>query len=557
MKTRFLFILSLLYILISCSPVKYGYLDISGINGNIVKEITDKSSFYDISEKIDFVSKDSREYTGAEKKNTLITISLSSAYSFEKTKSDNRLLTAVISRELHIPVTDFRNTKTDSTEEDIIKGRYKTDIPGNVRLPEKGLSFNRLYPDNPDYSLFREIRLTASIPEKISDKKRDLLEKWISEINLENCYQQRDSGIPESSSLPSDKKYSTALENNTAEEFAAASGIISTGETVNSEYPGDDIIWIGAVGDIMPARGVQDILISDKKGTQKIFSDTLPLLQSFDLLLGNLEGPVTYYKTAIEKAYNFKFRHKVLEKLKKAGFDYLSAVNNHCYDFDEQGFLDTLYNLNRYKITTSGAGENINKALKPALFRINGTDFRILALADYPAEKDKFEGRKETAASDKKPGILWPSESVYSSVRKMSEKEGISIISVHGGYEWQNQPSEKQKKLYRKLIDLGADIVIGSHPHVIQPVEVRNGSLIIYSLGNFIFPGMDETEFGEESMILSIGIYKGKPLFINYIPVDINGKYLSVNKSGKILKRFNELNNNFQKNENSKNKKLN
>ena len=62
------------------------------------------------------------------------------------------------------------------------------------------------------------------------------------------------------------------------------------------------LTWIGAVGDIMPARGVQNILIGDKDGRKKIFSDTLPVLESFDLLIGNLEGPVTYNKAKIEKA---------------------------------------------------------------------------------------------------------------------------------------------------------------------------------------------------------------------------------------------------------------
>ena len=238
-------------------------------------------------------------------------------------------------------------------------------------------------------------------------------------------------------------------------------------------------------------------------------------------------------------------------ELKKAGFDYLSAVNNHCFDFDEQGFLDTLYNLDRYGIKTSGAGKNLSGALEPALFNINGTEFRILSLADYPAEKDKFEGRKETQASDTKPGILWPSAPVYNAVKKMSSEKGVSIVSVHAGYEWQNQPAGSQVRLYRKLAELGADIVIGSHPHVLQPVEEWNGSLIIYSLGNFIFPGMDETEYGEESMILSLGFYEGRLLYINYIPVNIDGKYLSIDKSGKILKRFSELNSVFSGNEKS------
>ena len=548
-KIILLLILSIIYLLASCSPVRYGYFDTGGINENLLNGITEQSSFSKVSEKITFVSRDSREYKESSEKNTLIIISFKSAYSFETSEPSENLLKATVQRKLHIPVTDFRDTEKDASTEDIAGNKYKTETIENISLPEKGLSFNGLYPDNPEYSLFLETRLSAYIPEKISDEKRDLLKNWISEIDI--SYQPEK--LRDISNTAGGKASGTEDSALSEAAPAAENNLKSSVHTAGSASQNIKIIWIGAVGDIMPARGVQDILISDKKGIENIFSDTLPVLRGFDLLLGNLEGPVTYNKTAIEKAYNFKFRHKVLEKLKNAGFDYLSAVNNHCFDFDGQGFLDTLYNLSRYKISTSGAGKNLSEALVPALFTINSTDFRILSLADYPAEKDKFEGKKETEASDKKPGILWPSEAVYSAVRAMSEKEGVSIVSVHGGYEWQNQPAEKQKNLYRKLADLGADIVIGSHPHVLQPVEEIKGSLIIYSLGNFIFPGMDETKYGEESMILSIGIYEGKPLYINYIPVNIDGKYLSVDKSGKILKRFNDLNNNFQKNENSKN----
>ena len=516
MKIKLLFTVLFIILIVSCTPVKYAYFDIEeGLENSLIKITEDSSSFEELREKINFTEKNSKDYEKAEKNNTLLRISINKAYSFEKILNTDLKKAVISERELHIPVTDFRNISSDTNSNEIISGKYKTDTVENINLPLKGLSFNKLYPDNNNYSLYRETRIIAEIPEKLSEKQRELLFKWLENIDL---------GINNS------KQSSSSFYSN-------------TGKKINSSF--GKLTWVGATGDIMPARGVQDILIGKKDGKEKIFSDTLPVLRSFDLLIGNLEGPVTYHKAAIEKAYNFKFRHKVLGELKKAGFDYLSAVNNHCYDFEEQGFLDTLYNLNRYKIKTSGAGKTLTQALEPALFNINSTDFSILALADYPAEKDLFEGKKETEALKDKPGILWPSEAVYNAVKKMSESKGVSIVSVHGGFEWQNQPALKQKKLYRKLVDHGADIVIGSHPHVLQPAEVWNGSLIVYSLGNFIFPGMDETEYGEESMILSIGLYKEKPVYINYIPVNIDMKYLSIDKTGKILKRFTELNNTF------------
>ena len=530
-RFHYLHIIFLLFILLSsCTPVRYGSIYIEeGLDEEFRKITEEISSYSELEKIIKFTEKGSNQYDRALSRETLLKISLTSCYSFDKDESCENNKTATVRRDLHIPVTDFRDIVSDAGINEIAEGIYRTDIPENIKFPEKGLSFNSLYPDNRNYSLYRETRLTVAIPEKTSKKQRMLIDNWLKETDIERHITVTGNQKSKSASEPGTE----------SDRLSESTGADETGNTFGR------ITWLGAVGDIMPARGVQDILISKDKGKEVIFSDTLPVLQGFDLLLGNLEGPVTYHKAAIEKAYNFKFRHKVLGELKKAGFDYLSAVNNHCYDFEEQGFLDTLYNLERYKIKTSGGGKNLKEALKPAVINTNGNIFRILALADYPAEKDKFEGRKETEASPEKAGILWPSETVFNAVKKMSSEEGVSIVSVHGGYEWQNQPALKQKKLYRKLADLGADIVIGSHPHVLQPVENWKDSLIVYSLGNFIFPGMDETEFGEESMILSLGFHEGKILYINYIPVNMDMKYLSIDRSGKILKRFSQLNDVF------------
>ena len=511
MKYFSFYLLITVLILSSCSPVRYGYISAeTGLENELRAASENSPEYAELSKKIKFISETDKNYQKASENKTLLNIRLFSDYSFSSAEKNSRKITAVIKRDLHVPEADFRDTETDADAEDIKNRKYSTDLPENIVLPEKGLSFEGLYPDNSDYSLYRETIITADIPEKISEETEKILKNWFDKINISN----------------------TEDKNKDADNSSDENG-------------SRKITWIGAVGDIMPARGVQDILIGKKDGKEIIFSDTLPLLQSFDFLIGNLEGPVTYHKTVIEKAYNFKFRSRVLGELKKAGFDYLSQVNNHCFDYEEKGFLDTLYYLDKYGIAASGSGKTLDEALKPARFTSNGSNFSITALADYPAEKEKFEGRKETEAGSDKPGILWPSDAVFNTIEEISSEDGISIVSVHGGYEWQNQPADKQKRLFRKLADLGADLVIGSHPHVLQPAEVYNGSFIIYSLGNFIFPGMDETEFGEESMILSLGFYMGRLLYINYIPVNIDGKFLSLDKSDKILKRFSELNEDF------------
>ncbi len=487
----------LLAVSISCSSAEYAEITLSPGLENKWKIISEGNLFYKvIEENLKTIDSSSKKYRILSENNGIIKISLSKHFSFETDARREASLEKVIGEEIRIPVTLFSDTEKDADRNDIINRRYRTDIPQNISLPEKGLSFEGRYPGEKEYGLVMNTVLTVYLPDKTKPEFADLFKDWFSSIESE-------------------------------------------------QISFKDLTWVSAVGDIMPGRGVSSVILNSSDGLEKIFSDTLNILQSSDILIGNLEGAVTAKTGLIEKAYNFKFTHRILAELKKGGFEYLSVTNNHCFDYGQEGFEDTLSNLEKYGIKTSGAGRNIQEALVPSVFEAGGQTFRILSMADYPPEKGKFDGRKETEADAGRAGILWPGEAVLKAVRQFSDEAGVDIVSVHGGYEWANLPAEKQIKLYRKLAESGADIIIGSHPHVLQPVESYNGSFIAYSLGNFVFPGMDETEYGEESMILSLGFSEGKLIYINYIPVNIDGKYLSVDKSGKILMRFKELNRKF------------
>lgn len=108
---------------------------------------------------------------------------------------------------------------------------------------------------------------------------------------------------------------------------------------------------------------------------------------------------------------------------------------------------------------------------------------------------------------------------------------------VHGGEEWSEGPSESLRAFYRSLIDMGVDMVIGSHPHVLHGFESHNGGLIAYSLGNFIFPGMDETKYGEESLILGVGVVDQTVRYVELFPVRINNRTVAMDTGGEILER--------------------
>jgi poly-gamma-glutamate capsule biosynthesis protein CapA/YwtB (metallophosphatase superfamily) len=282
------------------------------------------------------------------------------------------------------------------------------------------------------------------------------------------------------------------------------------------------ILWIGAVGDIMPARGV-DALLQRAGGLEHVLGDTMPLLASCGILLGNLEGAATRRGEKAAKTYTFRFDPATLAKLAEAGFTHLCLANNHSFDFGETGFLDTLGALERAGIAAPGAGRNLAEARSAAETVAAGMSVRVLSFGAYPVDRMGFDGRRTTRATETRPGILWLDEESLAAAAPQFGPDSFDIAMVHGGEEWTSVPTDGQRRLYRRLIDAGADLVVGSHPHVLQAMEADAGGLIAYSLGNFLFPGMEGTRGGEDSAILRVGVYRGAIRYVQAHPVRLSG----------------------------------
>ena len=272
------------------------------------------------------------------------------------------------------------------------------------------------------------------------------------------------------------------------------------------------------MGDVMPARGVDAMLLSEG-GVERVFGDTLPLLRGSQLLLGNLESSTASHGTAENKSYTFRFRPAAVQKLKDAGFSYLSLANNHSYDFGQEGFLETLASLSRCGIRTSGAGSDIQEASRPTVEWAGTQKVRILSFGAFPVDKTGFDGRVSERAGSSRAGILWLDDAELTSAAKAFSPDAFNIAFVHGGTEWSRTTTQEQRRLYRELLNHGADLVLGAHPHVLQGMEAVDGKLIAYSLGNFLFPGMEGTPGGQDSIILRLGIYEGKIRYVQSFSV--------------------------------------
>ena len=134
--------------------------------------------------------------------------------------------------------------------------------------------------------------------------------------------------------------------------------------------------------------------------------------------------------------------------------------------------------LKEYGIPTSGAGMNINEAQEFYTTSIKGQEFSIISCGAYPVERSGFDGKKTASATETRAGILWESPQLIEAVKKEASAGRTVVVNVHGGQEYSFVPTKKQRDFYEKLCAAGAAAVLGSHPHVLQPVEWHGTSLI-------------------------------------------------------------------------------
>lgn len=233
---------------------------------------------------------------------------------------------------------------------------------------------------------------------------------------------------------------------------------------------------IYAVGDIMMGEqplchgyGVKSRI--SKGGAEYLFQGLRGILISGDIVFGNLEAAATDLtdKKGIHANY-FRASPESITSLKDAGFNFLGVANNHIMEHGLSSFDSTVEVLKRNDIAPVGLRDKFQTFEKGEI--IVGL-FGCSIIEDYANYHpyNKFSLAEE----------------VINELRIMREKVDLAIVSIHWGSEYVPYPSPEQVELGRKLVDFGADIVLGSHPHVLQGYEMYKGKPIFYSLGNFIF----------------------------------------------------------------------
>ncbi len=258
-------------------------------------------------------------------------------------------------------------------------------------------------------------------------------------------------------------------------------------------------------GDVMLSRKI-NYLLKQADNYFIPFINLEEIFKSADVSMINLESPLVENCPVLNNSTMvFCAEEKFAEILKQAGINYVSFANNHYLDYKKEGYDSTNYYLQQQKIEVINHGEEKIATIKD----------KKIGFLSYNLTWNNVENQE-----------------LASKIKNLKSKVDFLIINYHWGEEYQDEPNGYQKEIAHLSIDNGADLIIGHHPHHIQPIEKYNGKYIFYSLGNLVFDQnwSYKTRVGE---LIKITLNKDNQVFYEIYPTRIDD-YINV----KVEKNF-------------------
>lgn len=231
-------------------------------------------------------------------------------------------------------------------------------------------------------------------------------------------------------------------------------------------------------GDVMLGRYVY-LQARARKDPTWPFRDVAAMLRDADIAFVNLESPFAPNPPYFEDRMVFRAHPSMVEGLKFAGIDIVSMANNHARDAGSPGIVFTLETLAKNGIAAAGAALRPENVPKGVVMASKGVRFGFLAYT--------YDQRNGNHPSDDARIAVMNEATLARDVRDLRGRCDAVIVSMHAGYEYHERPNRRQIRFARAAIDAGASIVVGHHPHVVQPVEPFKDGVIFYSLGNLVF----------------------------------------------------------------------
>lgn len=273
--------------------------------------------------------------------------------------------------------------------------------------------------------------------------------------------------------------------------------IFSNDHSWTATLPAERVRTLIATGDVIPARSVNYKTIS-YGNFHWAWEKTADLLRSSDFTLINLESPILEHCPTTNEGMTFCGDKRHIEGLQFAGVDAANMGNNHAGNYGEEGVEETAALLHAAGILPIGIQN-------PVYRDIRGMKFAFLGYNDI--------GRQ--------PGVGHIEDETFTKeIQEASLSADVVIVSVHWGVEYTHEPTDRQIETGHAMIDAGADVVIGNHPHWVQPVELYKKGLIMYAHGNFIFDQMWSRET-REGVVGKYTFYDDTLVDVEFFPVVI------------------------------------
>jgi hypothetical protein len=241
-------------------------------------------------------------------------------------------------------------------------------------------------------------------------------------------------------------------------------------------------ITLSAVGDLA-LHAQYDEMIAEQ-APDYFFSEVAPILKRSDVSFGNLESVLsTIGSPNPSKRLCLRGNPAFASALSRAGFTVLSLANNHSFDFGTAAFEDMCSLLEKCRIQRVGGGKDLAEARKPLLVERKG--IKLLFLAYSTADANGFN-----EAGNDRPGVAILDEKIVSEDLALHKgKADCVVVSLHWGQEFTHYPTPEQVQIARRIIDSGANIVLGHHSHVLQGIERYKEGIIVYNLGSLMMSG--------------------------------------------------------------------
>lgn len=271
------------------------------------------------------------------------------------------------------------------------------------------------------------------------------------------------------------------------EEYMSANGIYTR------EAADPDAVTLTFAGDILLDDSYAVAARLRENGgdiSAAISSELLEQMRDSDVFMLNNEFPYSSGGEPLQdKTYTFRADPDSVEYLADMGVDLVSIANNHAFDYGETAFLDTLTTLENADMPYVGGGRNIDEASRPVYYIINDIKIGFLAATQI----ERLDNPDTRGAGENQSGVFrcLDNTRLLNKIAEVKENCDFLVVYIHWGTESTNETDWLQQQQAPQMAEAGADLIIGDHPHVLQPITYIDGVPVVYSLGNFWFNSSD------------------------------------------------------------------